>query len=89
MDGSMRDIDATHDPQLTSWVSSANRAGCDFPIQNLPFTVFRRAGSREPLHAQFQRHEHRKRLKRCQDDLAENGGEETHGRSYSAARRTG
>ncbi len=45
----MRAIDETHDPQLTSWVSSANRAGCDFPIQNLPFTVFRRSGSAEPL----------------------------------------
>ena len=40
-------VDATHDPQLTSWVGSANAAGSDFPIQNLPFGVFRRAGSRE------------------------------------------
>ncbi|SPE20540.1 Fumarylacetoacetase [Burkholderiales bacterium] len=30
----------THDPGLQSWVSSANAAGCDFPIQNLPFGVF-------------------------------------------------
>ncbi|MHB1539868.1 MAG: fumarylacetoacetase [Steroidobacteraceae bacterium] len=45
----MRAIDETHDPRLTSWVSTANRAGCDFPIQNLPFAVFRRAGSAEPL----------------------------------------
>lgn len=45
----MAAIDATHDPQLTSWVASANLAGSDFPIQNLPFTVFRRAGSREPF----------------------------------------
>jgi len=45
----VRPIDATHDPGLTSWVSSANREGCDFPIQNLPFAVFRRARSREPL----------------------------------------
>ena len=34
-------IDDTHDPSLTSWVASAERAGTDFPIQNLPFGVFR------------------------------------------------
>jgi fumarylacetoacetase len=39
--------DSTHDPQLRSWVSSANLPGCDFPIQNLPFSVFRRAGGGE------------------------------------------
>lgn len=36
--------DATHDPRLHSWVASANVAGCDFPIQNLPFGRFRVAG---------------------------------------------
>ena len=41
-------IDATHDATLRSWVASANRAGCDFPIQNLPLGKFRRAGSGEP-----------------------------------------
>ena len=41
-------IDATHDPALTSWVASAQAAGADFPIQNLPFGRFRRAGSSEP-----------------------------------------
>jgi len=40
-----RSIDATHDPALRSWVESANAAGVDFPIQNLPFGVFRRPGS--------------------------------------------
>ncbi|HEY2275705.1 MAG TPA: fumarylacetoacetase [Steroidobacteraceae bacterium] len=45
----MAAVDATHDPQLTSWVASANAAASDFPIQNLPFAVFRRAGSREPF----------------------------------------
>jgi fumarylacetoacetase len=40
-------LDETHDPQLKSWVASANRPGSDFPIQNLPFGVFRRRGSRE------------------------------------------
>jgi fumarylacetoacetase len=41
-------IDATHDPALTSWVASAQAAGSDFPIQNLPFGRVRRAGSNEP-----------------------------------------
>ncbi|HUY76970.1 MAG TPA: fumarylacetoacetase [Ktedonobacterales bacterium] len=35
-------INETHDPKLTSWVTSANAPGIDFPIQNLPFGVFRR-----------------------------------------------
>ena len=34
-------IDATHDPDVCSWVESANAEGCDFPIQNLPFGHFR------------------------------------------------
>jgi fumarylacetoacetase len=37
--------DATHDPSLQSWVTSANDPATDFPIQNLPFGVFRRRGS--------------------------------------------
>ena len=40
-------IDHTTDPALRSWIESANVPGTDFPIQNLPFGVFRRAGSRE------------------------------------------
>ena len=40
-------LDETHDPGLRSWVESANDAATDFPIQNLPFGVFRRAASRE------------------------------------------
>jgi fumarylacetoacetase len=40
--------DATHDPALRSWVESANPADTDFPIQNLPYGRFRRAGSGEP-----------------------------------------
>ena len=39
-------INETHNPQLTSWVESAN-VHSDFPIQNLPFAIFRRAGSEE------------------------------------------
>jgi fumarylacetoacetase len=34
-------IDATHDPALRSWVESANSPATDFPIQNLPFGIFR------------------------------------------------
>src|SRR5664279_1116283 len=34
-------LDETHDPATESWVESANLAGTDFPIQNLPFGVFR------------------------------------------------
>jgi fumarylacetoacetase len=41
-------IDYTHDPATRSWLESANADGCDFPIQNLPFSIFRRAGSEEP-----------------------------------------
>ncbi|MBI1394666.1 MAG: fumarylacetoacetase [Betaproteobacteria bacterium] len=37
----------THDPSLRSWVESANARTTDFPIQNLPFAVFRRRGSDE------------------------------------------
>jgi fumarylacetoacetase len=35
-------MDATHDPNLKSWIESANRADSDFPIQNLPFASFRK-----------------------------------------------
>ena len=37
----------THNPELRSWVASANADGTDFPIQNLPFGVFRRDGRLE------------------------------------------
>ena len=43
----MTTIDATHDAQRKSWLASANEAGCDFPIQNLPFGRYRRAGSQD------------------------------------------
>lgn len=42
-------LDETHDPALRSWVESANDPSSDFPIQNLPFGVFRRASSEESL----------------------------------------
>lgn len=40
-------VDETHDPTLRSWVVSANEPRTDFPIQNLPFGVFRRRRSSE------------------------------------------
>jgi len=41
-------INETHDPNLKSWVESANDGITDFPVQNLPFGRFRRIGSEEP-----------------------------------------
>jgi fumarylacetoacetase len=35
-------LDETHDPNAQSWVESANAPNCDFPLQNLPFGIFRR-----------------------------------------------
>lgn len=43
----MTALDHTHDPAARSWLSSANAADGDFPIQNLPFAVFRTQGSIE------------------------------------------
>ena len=40
-------MDQTHNPALTSWVESANAPGADFPIQNLPFGIFKRKGATE------------------------------------------
>ncbi len=40
-------LNDTHNPDLRSWVESANAPATDFPIQNLPFGVFRRKGSNE------------------------------------------
>jgi fumarylacetoacetase len=40
-------LNETHNPAHKSWVASANTPDCDFPIQNLPFAVFRRKGSSE------------------------------------------
>lgn len=44
-------LNATHDPRLSSWVASANAAGGDFPVQNLPFAAFRPAGSGQSFRA--------------------------------------
>jgi fumarylacetoacetase len=40
-------LDATHEPSLRSWIDSANQPDTDFPIQNLPFGVFRRRGRKD------------------------------------------
>ncbi len=39
------EINETHDANLKSWVESANTDDTDFPIQNLPFGVFRQRES--------------------------------------------
>ncbi len=39
-------LDETHDPALRSFVASANAPDGDFPIQNLPFAVFRMRGEK-------------------------------------------
>ena len=41
-------MDETHDPQLRSWVESANEPDSDFPIQNLPFGVYTPTGVENP-----------------------------------------
>jgi fumarylacetoacetase len=38
------ELNATHDPARRSWIESANAPGTDFPIQNLPFGLFRTRG---------------------------------------------
>jgi fumarylacetoacetase len=43
----MMSLNETHNPALKSFVDSANNGTTDFPIQNLPFGIFRRAGSKE------------------------------------------
>jgi fumarylacetoacetase len=40
-------LNETHDSTLVSWVASANAPDTDFPLQNLPFAEFRRAGTNE------------------------------------------
>ncbi len=45
----MTELNETHNPSLKSFVTSANDGSTDFPIQNLPFAVFRRVSSGEPF----------------------------------------
>ena len=40
-------LNETHDPSLRSWLESANDSSIGFPVQHLPFAVFRRAGRPE------------------------------------------
>ena len=40
-------LNETHDINLRSWVASANNTETDFPIQNLPYGMFRRQGSNQ------------------------------------------
>lgn len=42
----MLPLNETHDPRQDSWLASANDDS-EFPVQNLPYSVFRRAGSNE------------------------------------------
>lgn len=41
-------LDRTHDPARRSWVLSANAPGADFPVQNLPFGVYRLTAGERP-----------------------------------------
>ncbi len=41
-------LNPTHDPARRSWVASANDPATGFPLQNLPFGVFRAQGDSEP-----------------------------------------
>ncbi len=43
-------INHTHDPNLRSWVTSANQKDTDFPIQNLPFGVFQEPDQTQQPH---------------------------------------
>ncbi|MEQ1924031.1 MAG: fumarylacetoacetase, partial [Pyrinomonadaceae bacterium] len=45
----MYEINETHDPNLKSWVESANDPNTDFPIQNLPFCSFKTASDSFPV----------------------------------------
>ncbi|KWF64708.1 fumarylacetoacetase [Burkholderia multivorans] len=42
------ELNHTHDVSRRSWLDSANSRDSDFPLQNLPFCVFRRRNSGEP-----------------------------------------
>lgn len=45
------EINETHDPNLKSWIESANAPDTDFPIQNLPFCIFGRKETLEDARA--------------------------------------
>lgn len=41
------EINETHDPNLKSWIESANAPDSDFPIQNLPYCLFQHLETNE------------------------------------------
>jgi fumarylacetoacetase len=43
-------LDASHRPDLHSWVESANAPDTDFPVQNLPYGRFRRKAGADAQH---------------------------------------
>ena len=47
----MIELDDTHSIELQSWFEPANCPETDFPIQNLPFGMYRAIGSNEPFRA--------------------------------------
>ena len=47
----MIELNHTHDPALQSWVESANRPDTAFPIQNLPFGMYRRRSEKGAFRA--------------------------------------
>jgi len=51
MSARMTRLNHTHNPAARSWLASANQTGTDFPIQNLPYAVFRRKDSSEAYRA--------------------------------------
>ena len=42
-------LNETHDPGLTSWLLSASLPNTDFPVQNLPFGIFRKKDTSDPF----------------------------------------
>jgi fumarylacetoacetase len=44
----MTPLDRTHDPAAGAWLDSARTTDADFPVQNLPFGIFRDGGEGEP-----------------------------------------
>jgi fumarylacetoacetase len=42
-------MNETHDPALRSWIDSANEENSDFPVQNLPYGVFKRRETSEAV----------------------------------------
>ncbi len=44
----MSGLDQTHDPARRSWVPSANAPGTEYPVQNLPFGVYRTSAAERP-----------------------------------------